>query len=215
MTADRSWSRSGRTDWSARGHELVKLRAKLARQASPPVSMARPLRSGRCSPPSASSVCHKRRLACMTVTPVAPIVCASACAILHGLPRHDHDRGAADAAAGKAPAPRCRSRWWSTASSRSSRRRARTCSAIEPRKLLRRAVAHHHALRRAGRARGVDHIGRVVADRGRAAARCRAGARSPTHRRRAARCGAPCGIRQPVEQRRLRHQHRRSRRRPA
>ena len=69
----------------------------------------------------------------------------------------------------------------------------------------------HHALWRAGRARGVDHIGGVVRVEVERAARWRAAARSPASRRRAARCwrrAPPRG--QPVEQRRLRHQHRRA-----
>ena len=79
------------------------------------------------------------------------------------------------------------------------------------------AMFDDDALWRSGRARGVDDVGRVARVEVRAAARCRAGVRWPASRRRAARCGAaPIGSRrQPVEQRRLRHQHRRSRRRPA
>ena len=144
-------------------------------------------RSGRRPPPSASSDCHNVGVACITVAPLASIVLRQRLRDpARSRARAIDDRGAADerqiklqrrdveADGGDGEQPVVR-------------RRAAPARAIEPRKLLKRAVAHHHALRRAGRARGVDHIGRMARIEGRARRGGAAGARSPLSRRRAAR----------------------------
>ena len=141
------------------------------------------------SPPSLSSDCHSVGVACIDGGAASrrcssPARCAS-CTVSRGAM---HDAGAAAAAAGRARAPRCRSRRWSTASSRSSgveRQAARASSrgscarpacVDRPRPLACRSSPRCRSHRPGGAGR--------ASSGGRGA---RAAARSPASRRRAAR----------------------------
>ena len=97
--------------------------------------------------------------------------------------------GRRTAARPRSPRPRSRRRRSGTASRRRPRRSGIALGRSEQPHDV--AVRDHDALRAAGRARGVDDVGRMSRIEVERAARCRAAARSPASRRRAAPRCAP------------------------